>query len=187
MKLQTENDKLIAKFMGYIYYHPSIDIDYSQYGGMYEKFEVFAKTPILINECENTCYFADVPNPDYKNNDPSAHWRNDLKTLSWSSLNEYKTELNYSTSWSDLIEVILQIESLGYCTVISFDDKTKHSCVINYKKSISNNTDIKHERYASYITVEEIGDTKFETIYNAVLKFIKKYKILINEKYRRFN
>ena len=46
----AEKNKLIAKFMGYKYYHPGVDVDTSECGGCYERFEVFSKIPIETDE-----------------------------------------------------------------------------------------------------------------------------------------
>ncbi len=108
-------NRKIAEFMGYIHYHKGVDIDYSDCGGCYDKYEVFSKTPILVDEYEDStqCYFSDVPNPDFKNEN-NPQWNSDYETLSWATLNEYKTELNYHADWNQLQEVVDKIKGMEY-------------------------------------------------------------------------
>ena len=85
MHLNKKTNKLIAEFMGYIYYHSGVDIDNSDCGGIYEKTEVFSKVPILVNDYDECVYFKDVPNPDYRK--VNTMWNNDIEFISWSTLN----------------------------------------------------------------------------------------------------
>ena len=64
-----EGNRKLAEFMGYTFYHKGVDIDTSDIGGIYERFEVFSKVPIMVDEYpeEDQYYFSDFPNPDFKN------------------------------------------------------------------------------------------------------------------------
>lgn len=108
MENQIEkNNRLIAEFMGYIYFEPDVDIDSSDIGGMYEKKNVYSKVPIEVNDYGDQKYFKSFPNPDYKNeNNPK--WNPDIEKLDWDTLNsgQYLTELKYHESWDELMPVI---------------------------------------------------------------------------------
>ncbi len=110
-----DGNRKIAEFMGYIHYHEGVDIDYSECGGCYEKYEVFSKTPILVDEYEDStqCYFSDVPNPDFKNEN-NPRWNRDIEFLGWDNLNEYKTKLDYHTDLNQLQEVVDKIKEMKY-------------------------------------------------------------------------
>lgn len=115
---QEEGNAIIAKFMGYEYYEPGVLVDYSDCGGIYDSVNVYSKTPILVDDYgDGQKYFADVPNPDYKNNN-NPKWNRDLETLSWATLNEYITELKYHDSWDWLMPAIKkscdEISALGF-------------------------------------------------------------------------
>jgi len=101
-----EGNRKIAAFMGYIYFEPGVLIDYSDCGGIYDSVNIYSKTPILVKDYgDGEKYFADVPNPDYKNNN-NPKWNSSLETLNWATLNEYITELKYHESWDWLMPVI---------------------------------------------------------------------------------
>lgn len=110
MENQIEkNNRLIAEFMGYIYFEPDVDIDYSDIGGMYEKFNVYSKVPIEVNDYpeDNQKYFKSFPNPDFGKEKPE-HWASNIEELDWDTLNSgnYLTELKYHESWDWLMPVI---------------------------------------------------------------------------------
>lgn len=110
-----EGNRKLAEFMGYTFYHKGVDIDTSDIGGIYERFEVFSKVPIMVDEYpeEDQYYFSDFPNPDFKNaNNPK--WNSDYEFLSWSTLNyhDFKYGLRYHSDWNELREVIEHIDSL---------------------------------------------------------------------------
>jgi len=109
MKNIKENNRKIADFMGYEHYHSGIDIDDGTVGGIYNRFEIFSKTPILAEEYpeDDQYYFASVPNPDY--GEKGKTWRHDLKTLSWASLNEFIYDVKYHEKWGWLMPVAKKI------------------------------------------------------------------------------
>lgn len=108
-----EGNRLIAEFMGYIYYHKGVDIDFSECGGIYDRCEIFSKVPILVNEYpENDEYtFKEVPNPDFGKEKPDR-WNPSIEFLDWGNLNEYKTELKYHNDWNKLMPVYIKIVEL---------------------------------------------------------------------------
>lgn len=143
-----EGNKLIAEYMGYVYYHKGVDIDDSDIGGLYTRYEIFSKTPILVDEYEqgDQYYFSQVPNPDFDKETPER-WCNDIRTLNWSSLNHYMTDPEYHSSWDWIMPVckkILDSEYDGHvwAGITSIDlEKTFKSAVdfINKKNIISKN------------------------------------------------
>lgn len=165
-----DENKLIAEFMGYIYYHPGVDIE-EEYG--YNRKEVFSKVPILIEEFpeEDQYYFKDLPNPDYKNTN-TIQWRDDFETLGWNTLNygEYITDLKYDTSWDWLITVVEKIESIkdeyhGHFGVyISSNNCTIQATNFRPDKRIP---DPPHY-FANYTL-----NSKIESTYQAAVEFIK--------------
>lgn len=108
-------NRLIAEFMGYTYYHKGVDIDYSDIGGLYERFEVFSKVPILVDEYpeDDQYYFSRMPNPDYGNKN-NPRWNPNLEKLEWNSINymEYKTDLKYYEDWNQLMPVYIKLVKL---------------------------------------------------------------------------
>lgn len=152
MKKQSEDNKSIAKFMGYIYYEPLVLIDYSNCGGVYTEHEIFSKVPIEVIRYEKQVYFNDVENPDY--NKAGGTWRSDYRLISWDSLNRenFIMELKYDISWDAIIEVcrkckdIVLIENL---TCLDFYFKEINNCLLEYD---------------------------LEKVYNSVIKFIKSYE-----------
>lgn len=122
-----DGNKLIAEFMGYIYYHKGVDIDYSDIGGLYERFEVFSKVPILVDEYpeENQYYFSRIPNPDFGNKN-NPNWNPNLEKLEWNSVNyrDYKTDLKYYENWNQLMPAYIKI------TTLMEDDWNKDSIAI---------------------------------------------------------
>lgn len=165
--LESEENKIIAKFMGYIYYHPGVDVDYSDCGGIYNRVEVFSKIPILVNEYpeDDQYYFTELPNPDYGKEEPER-WRSDLKTIPWDSIHgkEYTTQLKYDKSWNSLMKVIEKIEELG----INFS-------IAKNVVSLSGRV-LVHNKYIKYIWFSGItNDSKLKSAYIATLEFCKWY------------
>lgn len=108
-----EGNRMIAEFMGYTYYHPGIDIDTSDCGGLYERFEIFSKIPIEVDEYpeDDQYYFKDLPNPDYKNKN-STRWNSYLEFLGWNNINrsEFIMDLKYHCDWNELMPVCKKIK-----------------------------------------------------------------------------
>jgi hypothetical protein len=105
-------NKLIAEFMGYIYFKEKVNVENEW---SWDILDVYSKIPIetyYIPEYDET-YFAMLPNPDYGKENPIT-WNPDIKHLSWESLNhgEYLTNLKYHESWDWLMPVVEKIESL---------------------------------------------------------------------------
>lgn len=161
-----DGNRLIAEFMGYIYYHKGVDIDFSECGGIYDRFEIFSKVPILVDEYpnEDQYYFSEIPNPDFGNkNNPK--WNSDLEKLGWESLNfwNYKTRngINYHESFDTIEEVIEKIKELKYPIMI-------------YQSHIQNTVEIYDLDSKHYIVRESSTILKpIEIIWLAVVKFIK--------------
>ena len=116
--MKANNNRIIATFMGYPYYHKGILFDDSYCGGLYESFEVFSKVHIEVDDYgDGECYFKELPNPDY-GKDTSDYktskirrFRNDLKTVDWSNLNyeNYIRSVRYENSWDELMPVVKKI------------------------------------------------------------------------------
>ena len=114
--------RLIAAFMGYTYYHPGVDIDYSDCGGLYTKYEVFSKVQIEVDEYDDQCHFKKLPNPDY-NVDGEVKWNRDVETLGWDTLSsgkfmikkvsdDYYSDIqfkDYHESWDQIMPVVKSI------------------------------------------------------------------------------
>lgn len=106
-------NRKIAYYMGYVYYHPGVDIDVAEcYGCDYQRFEIFSRIPILVSEYpdDDQYYFAELPNPDYQKEKP-VEWGRDLKTIGWNTLNygEYIRDLKYHSDWNQLMPVCKKI------------------------------------------------------------------------------
>ena len=159
MHLNKKTNKLIAEFMGYIYYHSGVDIDNSDCGGIYEKTEVFSKVPILVNDYDECVYFKDVPNPDYRK--VNTMWNNDIEFISWSTLNykDYITDLKYHSSFDWLIPVCHKWDNLFFDS----DDEN----IIKYTK-LSDDLDM----YTSFYEIEPIYNQLIKNIewYNSICK-----------------
>lgn len=113
---QIESNKLIARFMGYKYYHPGVDIDYSECGGIYTRHEVFSKVPIEVDEFEHECHFKSVPKSiNYNNSKNVKDWAIS-EYVDWNRLNydNYKidADLDYKNSWNLLMPVGEKIKNL---------------------------------------------------------------------------
>lgn len=89
-----ESNKLIAVFMGYEYYHPAVDIDRSDIGGLYERLEVFSQIPIETDEYpEDDQYYI-----------KDGWWKKALDNRA-----DYFFEAKYHESWDWLIPVVEKI------------------------------------------------------------------------------
>ena len=173
MKKLTEEqikngNKLIAEFMGYIYYEPRVLIDDSDIGGLYESKEVFSKTPIEIDTWEDSdqIYFSQVPNPDFGNKD-NPKWNPDYKTLGWECVNffNYKTRegINYHESFDTIQSVIEKIKEMKYPIMI-------------YQSHIQNTCEIYDLKGKHYIVRESSTILKpIELVWYALVNFIKIY------------
>ena len=110
-----EGNRKLAELMGYIYYYKGVDIDDSDIGGLYERFEIFSKVPISVDEYpeDDQYYFSKLPNPDYKNKN-NPRWNSSYEFLDWGILNSqsFKYGLKYHFDWNELREVIEHIDSL---------------------------------------------------------------------------
>lgn len=157
-----EGNRLIAEFMGYIYYEPKVLIDNSDIGGLYESFEVFSKTPIKIDTWDDSdqIYFSKVPNPDYKN-DNNPHWNSDIEFLDWDCINEFKTELVYHKDFNALNEVAEKIKEMKYPIML-------------YQSHIQNTVEISSMADNYYIVRESSTIFKpIEVLWLAIVNFIK--------------
>jgi hypothetical protein len=180
-----EGNKLIAEFMGYIYYEPNVTIEY-EYSE--EIWDVYSKTPILVEGDEHGKYFCKVPNPDYGNKD-SKRWSDTIEKLCWSCINEHRIDLQYHASWDWLMKVIDKIEDIGENEVDSnknyhFNIGKRHVRVIYDYGSWS----IEHselakdpEKFKKFDKASECYryhlnyGNKLETTWFAVVDFIKWY------------
>ena len=72
-----------------------VDIDDLDIGGLYERFEIFSKVSILVDEYpeEDQCYFKKLPNPDYKNT-VNPRWNSYYESLGWEILNSSSYKYN---------------------------------------------------------------------------------------------
>lgn len=163
-----DGNRLIVEFMGYIYYHKGVDIDFSECGGIYDRCEIFSKVPILVNEYhENDEYtFKEVPNPDFKNK-KNPKWNPDYETLSWATVNygEYKTHpaINYNEDYNRLNKVIEKIKEMKYPIMI-------------YQSHIQNTCEIYDLKGEHYIVRESSTIlTPIELVWLTVVNFIKIY------------
>lgn len=163
-----DGNKLIAEFMGYIYYEPRVLIDDSDIGGLYESKEVFSKTPIEIDTWEDSdqIYFSQVPNPDFLNKD-NPKWNPDYKTLGWECVNffNYKTRegINYHESFDTIQSVIEKIKEMKYPIMI-------------YQSHIQNTCEIYDLKGEHYIVRESSTIlTPIELVWLTVVNFIKIY------------
>ncbi len=161
------NNRTIAEYMGYIYYHKGIDVNDDYCGGMYTRTEIFSKVPILSKDYEENdqYYFADVPNPDFGKLTGERKWRDDIETLGWDTINstKYITDLDYDWNWNSLMPVIDKIEASGYDFDMSKKEGSKRKiteCRIWY--SISNWEDIYNA-----------SESRIEAAYKTVVGFIK--------------
>lgn len=154
-----ENNRKIADFMGYTYYHSGIDIDDGTVGGIYDRFEIFSKTPILAEEYteDDQYYFASVPNPDYLKSGKTV-WQKDLKSLSWTSLNEYIYDVKYHEEWNWLMPVSKKIKEI---IIDRYYGKAPHM----YSDIIS----AENELECALMNVD------FKEIYNSIIQFIDAY------------
>lgn len=138
--MESKENRLIAEFMGYIYYEPMVDIDNSDIGGIYDRCEVFSKTPIVVDKYpeDDQYYFSDVSNPNFEH---------DQKMVPWTRLNEYLTELKYDTSWDWLMPVVQRIneltgkkanskifERMAYFGMVKVDISTTYKYTVDYIK-----------------------------------------------------
>lgn len=159
-----EGNRLIAEFMEYKYYHKGVDIDYSDIGGLYERFEIFSKTPILVQEYpeDDQYYFASIPNPDFGKQKPKR-WNPSIEFLDWGNLNEYKTELAYHNDFNALNEVSEKIKEM------------KHPIML-YQSHIQNTVEISSMADNYYIVRESSTILKpIEVLWLAIVNFIKIY------------
>jgi len=163
MNNTKENNRKIAEFMGYEHYHQGIDIDDGTVGGIYDRFEIFSKTPILAEEYpeDDQYYFASVPNPDYLK-PGKTKWRTDLKSLSWASLNEYIYDVKYHKRWGWLMPVANKINEV----MVDYTEPHKHSDIFKA-----------HDELEC-----ELMNVDFEAIYKTIIKFIDAYNYDKNEK-----
>ena len=160
MENQVEkNNRLIAEFMGYVYFESGIHTDVGDYYKDFQDVNVYSKVPIEINDYGDQKYFKDLPNPDFGNED-SKRWRSDLKTLGWDTLNwdNYKTKLTYDSDWNELMPVV-------------------HKCCADLKamgfdKRGSWNPE---HGYVSNIYVMRL-DSPIEKVFEEVINHIKRYK-----------
>lgn len=121
-----EYKRIIAKFMGYKYVQENVDLadcDLDE-----PVVTVYSKIPISVtyNKYCQYYYFDELPNPDFGKDKKDCHWRNDLETLSWATLNrkEFVTELDYHNNWNSLMEVVEKIESFKHPVYISCNNCT---------------------------------------------------------------
>lgn len=101
---QTEDDKIIAYFDGYIHYHKGVDIDMVDCGGIYKKMEVFSRVPIDVEDYKDQVYLKD------------GWWSKNGKNFSFT--------LKYKTDWNVLMPVCLKAKLIlqEYKQVVTEED-----------------------------------------------------------------
>lgn len=161
-----EGNRKITEFMGYIYYHKGVDIDTSDCGGIYDRYEIFSKVPILVDEYpnEDQYYFSELPNPDFRNND-NPKWNPDYDKLSWATLNyhSYKTSLEYHTDLNSLNQVVDKIKEMKYP-------------ISTYQSHVQNSVHIYDLNSEHYLVRESSTILKpIELLWLAIVNFIKIY------------
>ena len=125
-------NKEIAKFMGYVYYHPGVEVE-DEYNSSIE--EIFSKVPIEVETYDDGefCYyyFKQIANPDFRKESPT-YWNSELKTLNWNSLNfdKFITYLDYNSNWESLMQAVDKIEDMGFLVTI----KDKRCNIVNLKE-----------------------------------------------------
>lgn len=182
-----KNNRLIAEFMGYYYYHPGVDIDVSDIGGIYERKEVFSKVPIVVKKYpeDDQYYFGKVPNPDYgKKDKKDITWRTDREFLDWNSLNynQYITDLKYHESWDWLMLVVEKIESLKMPVVEGVQHFNMYTFIVEIKEEECQivgrglgNKRVYGANNQHYFKGHVNG--KIKATYEAVVEFIEFYNI----------
>lgn len=159
------NNKLIAEFMGYVYFEPDVLVDYSNCGGIEDKVDVYSKVPIEIKDYgEGQKYFKRLPNPDF-GNENTTRWRSDLEELDWDTLNSgnYLTNLRYHNSLDSLIDVVNKIKELKYPIMI-------------YQSHIQNTVEIYELNSRHHIIRESSTKLRInELLFKAIVGFIKCY------------
>ncbi len=165
-----ENNRLIAEFLGYVYFEPKVAVDYSDCGGIYHDIDVYSKIPIQVKDYgEGQKYFVSLPNPDFGNgNNPK--WNPDIETLDWDSLNSehYITDLEYHSSFNELMPVLNKITDLGFqIHLLSFKEFGMQN-----RKTISGFRINEGEKIISF----EDNEDMITAIYKSVVKFVKWHK-----------
>ena len=151
-----ENNKLIANFMGYKYYHPGVDIDTSDCGGIYERLEMFSTIPIETNEYPK---------------DDQYYVKNDYYIKSNGILgNVYFHEAKYHSSYDWLMPVLEKIRQI-----------TTFSYINIYNKGITTGCEIRifnidnEELFYTYPKLNTEGQKLIDIVYLAIINFIKWY------------
>ena len=161
MNSVKENNRKIAEFMGFTHYHPGIDIDDGTVGGIYNRFEIFSKIPILAEEYpeDDQYYFSNIPNPDY-GKPGKTQWRNDLRTIPWDAMNdEYIYDVRYHEKWGWLMPVAQKIKDM----MIDQDYEPSIHAYSDMFKAIN-------ELECALMNVE------FKEIYKSIILFIDAYE-----------
>lgn len=106
-----------------------------------------------------------------ENNKLIAYFMNVKPTGYYTGLNEFKAEyLEYDTSWDWLMPVVEKIEKLGVSTDIHYyAGTTKNASGFYGTELLGYSTDL-----SIYDSTNQY-DTKLESVYKAVVKFIKWY------------
>lgn len=154
------NNKLIAEFMGYVYFEPDVLVDYSDCGGIYDKVDVYSKVPIEVKDYgEGQKYFKKLPNPDF-GNENTTRWRSDLEELDWDTLNSgnYITDLKYHYSWDSLMPVV-------------------HKCCADLRELGFDKRGSWHPKHGYVSDIYVMGlDNPIEKVYAKVINHIKRFK-----------
>lgn len=117
--MEITDNELITRFLGYTY-TAEIWEDYSDIGGLYTNFKVYSKVPIWLDE--------DSLSQNFRNKFRGEYFLIEIGGYSAG----IKSQLDYSTNWNSLIEVVLKLD----IKEISSDIKEVYKLVIKKIKYV---------------------------------------------------
>lgn len=139
-------NKLIAEFMGYIHYHPGVDIEY-EYETKRE--EVFSKVPIEV------VHYSDDEEISFKDE----------------SFRDYLTDLEYHKNWNELMPVVFKItRETNY--MIFFWSNVCHVQHLDFFTRKYNRETIPDEKNYIAEFYSETSEKVIDAIYQAVVNFL---------------